>query len=253
VRLQGLENLLLAGTTCSLGATVSVRNDMIRSDYILRMIEEFIQALARINALKRGQLWQEADGAIDAEFKRLVGAGAQVVSQMSETELLAKIIQGEPTQVIHYKARLLATLLSQAGEAATAQNRLEEGRACYLKGLNLLLETMASSETSDSPDFVPTVAAFVIALQDAALPLSTQARLIQHYERVGSFGKAEDALFAMLEVGPNEPKFLDFGIAFYQRLACQSNSNLSAGNLSRAEVHAGLADLERRRRALVPS
>ena len=226
---------------------------MIRRDYILRMIEEFIQVLARINALKKGQLWQEADGAIDAEFKRLVGAGAQAVSQTSETELLAKIIQGEPTQVVHYKARLLTTLLNQAGEVATARNRVEEGRACYLKGLNLLLETMANSETSDFPDFVPTVEAFVGALQDAPLPLSTQARLMQHYERVGSLGKAEDALFSMLEAGPNEPTFLDFGIAFYQRLACQSDSSLSSGNLSRAEVNAGLADLERRRRALVPS
>jgi hypothetical protein len=76
---------------------------------------------------------------------------------------------------------------------------------------------------------------------------------MQHYERVGSLGKAEDALFSMLEAGPNEPTFLDFGIAFYQRLACQSDSSLSSGNLSRAEVNAGLADLERRRRALVPS
>jgi hypothetical protein len=225
---------------------------MIRRDYILRMIEEFIQVLARINALKKGQLWQEADGVIDAEIKRLVGAGAQAVSQMSETELLAKIIQCEPTQAVHDKARLLTTLLNQAGEVATAQNRLDEGRACYLKGLNLLLETMANSETSDCPDFVSTVEAFVMALQEAPLPLSTQARLMQHYERVGSFGKAEDALFALLEAGPNEPKFLDFGIAFYQRLARQGDSNLSAGNLSRAEVNAGLADLERRKGALVP-
>ena len=28
---------------------------MIRRDYILRMIEEFVQALARINALRKGQ------------------------------------------------------------------------------------------------------------------------------------------------------------------------------------------------------
>jgi len=33
---------------------------MIRRDYILRMIEEFIQALSRIRALKKDQLWSEA-------------------------------------------------------------------------------------------------------------------------------------------------------------------------------------------------
>ncbi len=226
---------------------------MIRRDYILRMIEEFIQTLARINSLKKGQLWQEANAAIEAEFNRLVGTDAQAVAQMSETELLAKIIQGEPTQAVHYKAWLLSTLLYQAGEVAVVQNRLEEGRACYLKGLNLLLETLASSEAADVPDFLPKVEGFVIALQDAPLPLDTQARLMQHYERVGAFGKAEDALFGMLEAEPKEPKLLDFGIAFYRRLAGQSDASLSGGNLSRAELNTGLADLERRKLGLVPS
>src|SRR5215472_4544379 len=102
---------------------------MIRRDYILRMIEEFMQVLARINSLKREQLWQEADSVIDEEFQRLLGSGAKAVLQLSETELLAKIIQGGPTQVLHQKAQLLTTLFNEAGEVAMAQNRIEEGRS----------------------------------------------------------------------------------------------------------------------------
>ena len=226
---------------------------MIRRDYILRMIEEFIQVLARIDSLKKGQLWQEAVGVIDTEFIRLVGVGAQAVSQMSETELLAKIIQSGPTQVVHHKMRLLTTLLNQAGDIAIAQNRLEEGRACYLRGLNLSLEALAHSEASDFPEFVPKVEAFVIALQNYPLPLSTQARLMQHYERIGAFGKAEDALFAMLETEMDGPKLLDFGITYYQRLENQSDASLTAGNLTRAELNAGLAELERRKKGLTQS
>ena len=219
---------------------------MIRRDYILRMIEEFMQVLARINSLKREQLWQEADNVIDDEFKRLVGCGAQALMQLSDTELLAKIIQGAPTQVLHQKAQPLTTLFKETGDVATAQNRIEEGRSCYLKGINLLLETLAHSDPSDFPDFVPRVETFVIPLQDAPLPLTTQARLMQHYEQVGAFGKAEDVLFAMLESEPNEPGLLNFGISFYQRTARQSDASLSDGNLPRAEVDAGLAELQRR-------
>ena len=51
---------------------------MIRRDYILRMVEEFIQALARIKMLQQGRRPEEAAGAIDEEFKRLVGQGAHV-------------------------------------------------------------------------------------------------------------------------------------------------------------------------------
>ena len=85
---------------------------MIRRDYILRMIEEFIQALARINALKTGQRWQEAAGAVDDEFQRLIGAGAQTVARLTETELLARLIRGEPTQAVRDKTLMLTALLN---------------------------------------------------------------------------------------------------------------------------------------------
>jgi len=73
---------------------------------------------------------------------------------------------------------------------------------------------------------------------------------MQHYERLGKFGKAEDALFALLEAEPNEPRLLEFGITFYQRLKSQSDDSLGAGNLPRAELNAGLAELERRKAGL---
>jgi Family of unknown function (DUF6483) len=223
---------------------------MIRRDYIIRMIEEFIQVLARIQSLKKGQLWREADGLIDEEFNHLVGGGAQVVAQLNETELLAKLIQGEPTQVVHHKTLVLTTLLKEAGDLAVAQDHLVEGRMCYLKGLSLLLHSIARGEQLNSPDFVPKVDVFVESLQNSPLPLALQVRLMQHYEQIGAFGKAEDVLFAMLETEPKEPRILDFGINFYQRLKNQSDTNLSAGNLPRAELETGMAELKRRKAGL---
>lgn len=69
----------------------------------------------------------------------------------------------------------------------------------------------------------------------------------------GESEEPEDALFAILEAEPNEPKLLDFGIAFYQRLESQSDASLSAGNLPRNEVNAGLAELKRRKVGLMQS
>ena len=51
---------------------------MIRRDYILRMIEEFIRALAKIAALKKTRRWDEAADAIDHEFQRVMGQGVNV-------------------------------------------------------------------------------------------------------------------------------------------------------------------------------
>lgn len=219
---------------------------MIRRDYILRMIEEFVQALARINELKHDRRWQEAAGVVDEEFQRLIGMGAQAVASLTETELLASLIRGEPTQAVHDKTLMLTALLKEAGDVAATQEHAEESRSCYLKGLRLLLETLAREEVSDCPDFVPRVEMFAAALRDSPLPLETQALLMQHYERSGQFAKAEDALFAMLEAEPGKAGLVEFGVAFYERLQGQSDASLAAGNLPRPEFESGLAELRKR-------
>ena len=168
------------------------------------------------------------------------------MAQLSETELLAKLIQGEPTQAVHDKALMLTTLLKEAGDLAAAQEQRENSRACYLKGLHLLLETLARGEVFECPDFVPKVEIFVAALADLPLPLPTQALLMQHYERAGEFGRAEDALYAMFEAEPEQRGLAEFGLAFYERLQSKSDRSLADGNLPRPELEAGLAELRKR-------
>ena len=143
---------------------------MIRREYILRIIEEFFEVLSRINALKQGLKWQEAASQLDEEFQRLVGSGAETAAKLTDTELLARIIQGEPTQVVHAKTLMLSNLLKEAGDIAAGQDRAEESRSCYLKGLHLLLESLAQGEIEDWPDLTPKVEAFVAALSDTPLP-----------------------------------------------------------------------------------
>jgi len=223
---------------------------MIRRDYIIRMIEQFFQLLNRLQSLKQDQQWDKAAETLDDQFKRLVGVGAQAATRLSETELLAKLIQGEPTLAVREKTFMLTSLLKEAGDVAAGQEKLEESHACYLKGLHLLLETLARGDVYESPEFVPKVELFVSALQGSPLPFQTHGLLMQHYERTGEFAKAEDALFAMLELEPDNTALLDFGISFYQRLEGQHDTALVDGNLPRAELDAALADLRARKETL---
>src|SRR5690349_18529461 len=102
---------------------------MIRRDYILRMIEQFIQALARLRSLKEERRWEQATETLDEEFKRFVGIGAAAVERLTETELLARAIHGEPALAVRDKTLLLSGLLKEAGDVAVAREQLEEGRA----------------------------------------------------------------------------------------------------------------------------
>jgi hypothetical protein len=217
---------------------------VIRRDYILRMLEEFFAVLSRLRGLKQDQLWKEAASTLDEQFQRLVGVGASAAAQFSETELLARLIQGEPTQAVREKTQMLTALFKEAGDIAAGEGHAEKGRASYMKGLHLLLDLLAQGEVSDRPDFVPRVEAFLAALADGPLPLPTQALLMHHYERSGEFAKAEDVLFAMMENKPQPTGLLEFGAAFYDRLQGQSDTTLVAGNLPRAELAAGLRQLK---------
>ena len=98
----------------------------------------------------------------------------------------------------------------------------------------------------ECPEFVPKIEEFVAALQEAPLPLQTQGRLMEHYERAQEFGKAEDALFAMIEAEPGNRAIVEFGIVFYERLAGHSDDSLKEGNLPRPELEASLAELRER-------
>lgn len=222
---------------------------MIRRDYILRMLEEFFEVLSRIRALQNGQKWGEASEVAEKELRKLVGLGAQDIARLSETELLALVIKGEPTQAVREKTLLLATLLKEAGDIAAGEERPGDSFSYYLKGLHLLLAVLAREEPFDCPAFVPRVEGFLAAMGDFVLPLSTQAMLMQHYERLGEFAKAEDALFAMLEPEPNNPALVSFGIGFYQRVKHHTDDALEQGNLPRAEVEAGLGQLLARQAA----
>ena len=220
---------------------------MIRRDYILRRIEQFVATLAKIAGLAKNEQWQEASTTVASEFQRLTGVDGPEVLKLSGTELLARLIQGEPTLLVESKAFMLATLLKTSGDLSTGQDQLEEGREYYLKGLQLLLDTFGRNEITERPDFAPTVEAFLAGLRDAPLPLPTNAMLMRHYERIGELAKAEDVLFAMVESAPTNVELLDFGVAFYRRLLDLKDDALSAGNLPRAEAQAGLDEMNRRK------
>lgn len=220
---------------------------MIRRDYILRMIEEFIRALARITSLTRSKQFAAAASAIDEEFQKLLGKGADELGQLSETELMARLMEGEGTQAVRDKCLLLTTLFKERGALHAAQNQTEEARAFYLKALNLVLGVMLCGEAFERPDFVPKVEELLSLLSEAVLPTATNAALMHHYERIGEFGKAEDRLFALLDADPDNQALVQWGLTFYERLLHQSDSALLAGNLPREEAEASLNELRARR------
>jgi hypothetical protein len=222
---------------------------MIQRDYILRMIEEFRRVVEAIMAYRSEGRWQEVVGTVDEQFQRWIGVSAQEAANLSETDLTARLMRGEATQVVRDKMLFLIRLFKEAGDAAVAQDRMKEGHNLLLKGLELRVGTYWGEEPSEDADFATPVEAFTGALAGTPIPPRTQAMLMHHYERTGGFAKAEDALYALLEAAPDSLEVVDWGITFYERLQGRSNDALDAGNLPRSELEAGLAELKARKAA----
>ena len=202
--------------------------------------------LEGIIALKQGRRWQEVAGTLDEQFNQLVGVSALEAVHLSEIDLLSRLLAGEASQFVRERTFFLIALFKEAGDSAAVQGFSDEGRAYYAKGLELLLAALAGTDPSECPDFVPPVEAFVAALAESPLASRTLALLMRHYERTGEFSKAEDALYALLDLGEGPPGMVEFATAFYERLGRHSDEALVSGNLPRAELEAGLRELRTR-------
>jgi hypothetical protein len=220
---------------------------MVRRDYILEMIEECIQALTNIRALGQSQRWEEARQAVDEQCEKLAAGGAQDLARLSETELLARVAQDQPTQTVRTRLFLVISLLQEAGDIAAGEGRMAEAREIYLKALHLLLDISAQDDPNGHPAFVPRAEVLVQCLAGEPLPLRTQVLLMQHYESTGQLAKAEDRLFSVLDATKDDPASIEFGAAFYQRILRQNDAMLVAGNLPRAEAEEGSRDLQRKK------
>jgi tetratricopeptide (TPR) repeat protein len=199
--------------------------------------------------LRQGRRWEEARQAVDAQCEKLAAAGARHLAQLSETELLARLAQDQPTQTVRARLFLVISLLQEAGEIAAAEGRVADAREVYLKALHLLLDVSAQNDDGEHPAFVPRVEVLVQALAGAPLPVRTQVMLMRHYESTGQLAKAEDTLYSILEAMEYDPASLEFGAAFYERILRQSDAMLMDGNLPRAEAEEGLRELKGRRGA----
>jgi tetratricopeptide (TPR) repeat protein len=216
---------------------------MIRRDYIVQMVEEFVRAIMRIRGLRRDEKWQEADREIENEIKRLFGKEMGTLESISETEMLARLIESDSAAAVKEKVFILTTLLKEMGDAAGSRGETARARALYLKSLHLLLDSLNRGEAVDPPEYVPRLELFLNLLADDDLPLHTYALLMQYYERIGNFAKAEDALYEMLDAQPDSPELVQFGVSFYHRLLSRNDLQLEAGSLPREEVEAGLSKL----------
>jgi hypothetical protein len=217
---------------------------MFKRDYLMRQFDMMALVIVRALGLLKEKKPDAALQAIDEELQRLTGFDSHTLSHLTDHELVTGQLVGETGTDSRARRIVLATFLAKAGEIHDLLGSDDDHYRCTLGALDLMLSLPATDDSPELPAVTPTVDALVDILADYGLPPDAHLRLFRYYEEIGRYADAEDMLFEIIDAEPDSDEVRALGIVFFHRLLAQPDEALEAGNLPRAEVEAGLAELE---------
>jgi hypothetical protein len=154
---------------------------MIRRDYLMRLIEQFAEAISKILKLKKEKDYKKALSTIDKTFNELFGLNSLFISSYG-TEDLISIISTDGVPDVN-KCIIIATLLKEEGEIYEAQKQKDTSRMRYSKSLDIFLRGTLSEDEVKMDTNSYNLEKIVEKLGEGNLPSDVQSRLTQYYEK----------------------------------------------------------------------
>ena len=217
---------------------------MYSQDYVKRMIEQLGAFLLALRDLLADNRLNEAREQIDLAYREALHLDPQTVRDMPDDVLILGTAMSRVGDMD--KSIVLGDLLSADGDWHERSGDYDTAQVCYFKAANVLTEALLRQPFGMAQDYVERIDALVLKAEQFDVPYDTRWRLFRYHERVKRYAGAEDDLFDLLDVSPDDENLRDEGIAFYQRLLMLKDHELLLGGLPRAEVQAGIEELTKR-------
>ena len=208
---------------------------MIRRDYLLRMVAEMAQVLARVITLRSRQEYEQALKEISAALRELREGNTDPPQELSLADWIALCRKHE--QAATGLMIAVADLLKEQGDVLAAQEKADGSARARTVALGLFLEALLNGETFVTAELLAKVGELFTQVRATLSDSEVWRRLVSYFEARGRFAQAEDALFAWQAT--DDPTVTADGLAFYQRLGVQNDDALERGNLPRAELEQG--------------
>ena len=210
---------------------------MIRRDYILRMVAEMVQMLLRVASLKHRQEYEQALREVDAALRLVRGTDSAAVQTVDAWVALCRKHESAASGLMVP----VADLLREQGEIFALQGRSAESGHTRRLALGVYLETIRSGDTFITVELLDKVEQLIEETRQLPPSADILFRLVQYFEARGNYARAEDAVFAWLEIGDTQAR--EAGRMFYERLLKLDDATLERGGLPRAEAEQGMKDL----------
>jgi hypothetical protein len=211
---------------------------MFRDDYIIRMINQAVQALLGIAGLKKAGNYQEAQQAIDQALEQLLGLEASLVRQLDDEGLFAAIT--ENGKLDYERLAVIADLFREDGDILAAQGQALKSRESYLRSLVYHLEAGFDEAGQPSSELSLEIEDLLCKSGLPDLPDNLLWNLFCYYERSGALQKAEQALLELYRRPNLKPGIHPELVDFYTRLLERPSAELAQAGFSRKEIQARL-------------
>lgn len=211
---------------------------MIRSDYIMRMIEQIVQALAKIIFNKKAGNLAEAEINLENAFNNIIGLNSLLVGTLSSQDIITLLRINKDKQTAAVKCLFTAKLLKEKAELDALNKKNTGYEPDHHKILDLFLYGIINNDNANIDvsiyyDDVNEIAQII----NSELSPETRFELFRFYDIAGKYDKAENELFRLKDL--NYPDIITAGTTFYKKLENTSDEFLLKGNLSREEVISG--------------
>ena len=214
----------------------------LKRDYILTMVEQLAQFIARLVFLKETARSDQALGEINEFYKHFIELDAADIRALPHQKLIELCSDEAGLDV--QRSTALASILKEEGDIFKLQGRDEDAAAAHTRALALLLATYGDGDRALPLGTVEKLDLVIDRAIDLPMPGPYRMMLLHYLERSGLYADAEDVLFDLVESG--EPGAVEEGLRFYDRLAALSDEDLRNGNLPREEVEEGRSALRSR-------
>lgn len=207
---------------------------MLTEDYLIRQINIFLAALARIIGFRTAYMYTQARIAIDEALEELFGIRANLLHQLDDQKLLESLTNLEilDTDRLH----LAADLFKEDGELRAATGDEGGARASFQRALNFYIDVVMHGGGKHLPIPDEQIETLYQLLKDQPLDPDTWFGIYLYADEQRQYKRAAAALEALLAFDDVQDQVKSEAHAFYTRLDALTDHDLRAGGLERNQV-----------------
>ncbi len=150
---------------------------MAQRDYLLRLIEQAAQLLARAVQQREQRAPQEALQSVMAACERLFGMEAVQLFQFTPDQHVLMLAERETDDVARNKIFMYAALTAEAGRCYEMLGQPRLAQLSFLNALRVGLKARLQYPADALPDYAPRTPDLLARLRDTTLDVETTALL----------------------------------------------------------------------------